>query len=106
MQVSEEVQNKRRSVRVGQSLVVPAIKLQKGFVPDGEPFPIMVSNLSKEGVGMIHDQPLDSDYLAIEFSPTSASPIQVIVRIVREREIISPYFELGGEFWVRLGSNA
>ena len=102
--VNAEILNKRRSERVAQSLVVPAVKLGNGFVPIDDPFPLMVSNLSREGVGMIHDDRIETEYIAIEFSPTSQSPIQVIVRLVRQRELSPPYFELGGEFLVRLGS--
>jgi len=98
--------DKRRSERVVQSLVVPAVKLVDGFVPVEEPFQVMVANLSSEGVGLIHNGPIDSDYLVIEFSPKSKSPIQVIVHLVRQRELTPPYYELGGEFMVRLGSIA
>ncbi|MEM8944903.1 MAG: hypothetical protein AAGD11_06930 [Planctomycetota bacterium] len=94
----------RRSERVSQSMVVPAVLLSDALVPEGEPFPLMVSNLSKEGVGMIHDDRIDTEYLAIELSPTSQSPIQVILQVVRQRELTPPYFEIGGEFVVRLGS--
>ncbi|MGI9430493.1 MAG: hypothetical protein ACR2NM_17665 [Bythopirellula sp.] len=94
----------RRSERIAQSLVVPAIQLSNGLVPIGEPFQIMVANLSGEGVGMVHDEQIDSDYIAIEFQPTSQSPIQVIVQLVRQRELFPPYYEIGGEFVVRLGS--
>ena len=96
----------RRSERVAQSLVVPAIRLNNGFVPMGGSFQVMVANLSGEGVGLVHDGPIDSDYIAIEFSPTSQSPIQVVVQLVRQRELTPPYYELGGEFVVRLGSTA
>lgn len=85
-------------------MVVPAVLLSDALVPEGEPFPLMVSNLSKEGVGMIHDDRIDTEYLAIELSPTSQSPIQVILQVVRQRELTPPYFEIGGEFVVRLGS--
>jgi len=95
---------KRRSERVSQSLVVPAVKLGPGFVPIDEPFQILVANLSREGVGLIHNDAIDTEYIALEFSPTSESPIQVIVRLVRQRELTRPYCELGGVFLVRLGS--
>ena len=98
--------NQRRSERVIQSLVVPATKLGDGFVPVEEPFQLMVANLSGEGIGLVHDGPIDTDYILIELAPNSLSPIQVIVRLVRQRELTPPYYELGGEFMVRLGSIA
>ena len=98
--------DQRRSERVIQSLVVPAIKLGEGFVPVEEPFQLMIANLSGEGVGLVHDGPIDTDHILIELAPNSQSPIQVIVRLVRQRELTPPYYELGGEFMVRLGSIA
>ena len=97
-------EDKRRSERIDKSLVVPATKLGPGFVPVGEPFQIMVANLSNEGVALIHDGPIDTKFLAVEFSPTSTSPVQMIIKIKRQRELISPFFELGGQFHARLGS--
>ncbi len=105
-QVSTKMQNQRRSERVAQSLVIPAVKLGVGLVPVGDPFQIMVANLSAEGVGLVHDAPIETEYIAIELSPTSQSPIQVVVRIVRQRPLTPPYHELGGELLVRLGSLA
>lgn len=104
--VNAALLEKRRSERVSQSLVVPGVRLCESFVPVGDAFPIMVANLSREGVGLVHDERIETEYLALEFSPTSQSPIQVIVRVVRQREITPPYFELGGEFLARLGSIA
>lgn len=104
--VNAAILDKRRSERVAQSLVVPGVKLGPGFVPDGEPFQIMVANLSREGIGLVHNAPIDTDHIAIEFSPASESPIQVIVKLVRRRELTPPYFELGGLFLARLGSIA
>jgi len=96
----------RRSERVAQLLVVPAIKIESGFTPIDDPFQIMVANLSIEGVGLVHDGPINTEYVALELSPHSQSPIQVIVRLVRQRELTPPFYELGGEFLVRLGSVA
>jgi len=102
--VHGDLLEKRRSERVAQSLVVPAVRLGPGFVPVDEPFRIMVANLSREGIGLIHNNAIDSEHIAIEFSPTSQSPIQVIVRLVRQRELTPPYYELGGIFVARLGT--
>jgi len=102
--LSADFLNKRRSERVDQSLVAPATKLGPGFIPIGEPFQVMVANLSREGVGLVHNAPIDTEQIALEFSPESQSPIQVIVRIVRQRELTPPYYELGGEFLARLGN--
>jgi len=98
--------DKRRSERVAQSLVVPGVKLGPGYVPNEDPFPIMVANLSREGIGFVHNSEIDTDHIAIEFSPASQSPIQIIVKVVRQRQLSSSYYELGGVFIARLGSIA
>ena len=105
--VCTEFLQMRRSKRKAQCLVVPAIALEDGFVPENEPFKIMVANLSREGIGLVHTETFEAAYIAIELSPQSANPIQVIVKLVRQVPIEgSPYFEIGGEFYARLGSLA
>jgi len=99
---------RRRSRRVAQSLVVSAVRLGQGFVPQGDAFKIMVCNLSREGIGLVHDESFDVKHIALELSPQSAEPIQVIVRLIRQQllEDSSSYVEIGGEFHIRLGSVA
>lgn len=98
--------NLRRSERVNQSLVVPAVKLDGGLNPFGKSFQLMVANVSREGVGIVHHEPLDAEYLALKLPLDNDEPIQVVARIVRERELKKPMREFGGEFYVRLGSVA
>jgi hypothetical protein len=99
---------RRRTRRVAQSLVVSAVRLGQGFVPQGDAFKIMVCNLSREGIGLVHDESFDVKHIALELSPQSAEPIQVIVRLIRQQLLddFSPYVEIGGEFHIRLGSVA
>ena len=97
-------EDKRRSQRVSQSLVVPAVCLNNDCCPEGEPFQLMVANLSREGIGLVHDGSIDAKYVAIELGTGNDEPIQVIVRLVRQCEIVPPYREIGGEFYVRLGN--
>jgi hypothetical protein len=96
----------RRSQRNAVSLAAPAIALSPSLTPTGNPFQIMVANLSREGIGLIHDEQIDTKYLALELAPRSDSPIQVIVEVVRQRELVPPFFEYGGVFRARLGSLA
>ena len=98
--------NLRRSERVNQSLVVPAVKLDGSLNPFGKSFQIMVANVSREGVGMVHNEPIDTEYLALKLPLDNEEPIQIVARIVRERELKKPLREFGGEFYVRLGSVA
>ncbi len=98
-----ELSNHRRSQRVPQSLVVPAVTMSLDLTPIGVPFNVMVANLSKEGIGLVHNSRIYAPYIAIQLETKGKQPIQAIVRLVRERELESPFFEVGGEFYVRLG---
>ena len=97
-------EDKRRSQRISQSLVVPAVCLNNDYCPDGEPFQLMVANLSREGIGLVHDGSIDAKYVAIELGTGNDEPIQVIVRLIRQCALVPPYREIGGEFYVRLGN--
>ncbi|MGI9430065.1 MAG: PilZ domain-containing protein [Bythopirellula sp.] len=98
--------NQRRSERVTHSLVVPAVKLDAGLNPVGQTFQVMVANVSREGVGLVHNELIDSEFIAMRLPLDDEEPIQVVARLVRERELKKPLREFGGEFFVRLGSVA
>ena len=103
---SSVAQEKRRSTRKAQSLVVPAVCLGPGFVPEGMSFRLIVANLSCEGIGLIHNACIGSEYIALELGTGIEEPIQVIVQIVRQRRLDPPFYEIGGIFYVRMGSEA
>ena len=105
--VSNDIMQMRRSKRIAQSLVVPAIMLGDGFVPEGKPFKIMVANISREGIGLVHSEHIRSTYIAVELEPLAKRPIQVITKLVRQIPLEGTYYyEIGGEFFTRLGSVA
>ena len=95
---------RRRSARVSQSLVAPAVALSSNLMPHGTPFWAIVANLSCEGVGLVHLGRIESEFIAMQLGSQEDSPIQVIVRLVRHLQLEEPYFEIGGEFFLRLGS--
>ena len=95
---------RRRSERVAQALVAPAICLTPELMPFGTPFRVMVAHLSSEGIGLVNRGRIKSDFIAILLSPQPKRTIQVVVRIVRHLQLEDPYYEVGGEFHLRLGS--
>ncbi len=103
---AEIANNQRRSERVNQSLVVPAVKLDASLNPFGRSFQVMVANVSREGVGIVHNDAIDSEFIAMNLPLDDEEPIQIVARLVRERELKKPMREYGGEFYVRLGSVA
>lgn len=100
------VENQRRSERTTQSIVVPAIKLNASMNPFGRSFQVMVADVSREGVRIVHNASIESEYIALKLPLDEEEPIQVVARLVRERELKKPLREFGGEFFVRLGSLA
>ena len=80
------------------------MKLDSSLNPQGIPFQVMVANVSREGIGLVHHGPIDSEYIAIELPLDEQQPIQIVTRLVRQRELDKPLIEFGGEFYVRLGS--
>lgn len=95
----------RRSPRFPKSVVVPAIRIGDDGNPKGQPLNVLVVNLSAEGVGLVHSDRFIEKRLAIEFPSTGEEyPIQMVVRIVRHRSLTYPFFEVGGEFLLRLGA--
>lgn len=98
-----EVSERRRSERTPQSIVAPAVRLGEGLCPVGKPFNIVIANISKEGVGLLHSDRLFPSRLAIQLPSSDRAPIQLIVQVVRDRPLGYPFYEVGGEFLVRLG---
>ncbi len=93
----------RRSERSFRSLVVPSVELTEDFNPTGSAFQALVANLSREGVGMIVQSEIQSSYLAMLLSPAEKPNFQVIVKIIRQVSLGNSFFEIGGEFQVRMG---
>lgn len=94
---------KRRSLRVPQEMVVPAVVLSDDFVPVGDSFQVVVANLSLEGIGLLHEGRIDAEYVVLQLTPCGKAQIQVVVRLVRSLALGSSIYEIGGEFYVRLG---
>jgi len=97
---------RRRSKRVGQSLVAPAIHLTPELMPYEAPFQVMVANLSREGVGFVNRGRIKSDFIAMLLTPQPEKTNQVIVRIVWQLKLEGPFYEVGGEFHLRLGGES
>jgi ribosomal protein L37AE/L43A len=95
---------KRRSERVYNSMVIQAVELDRDFVLQGKAMKIILTDISREGVGLAIPQPLQHDLLVIKFPISSGSSIQAIVRATRQRELSPPFLEFGCEYVTRLGN--
>jgi hypothetical protein len=97
---------RRRSRRVSQSLVVPAVALGSNLNPIGSPMQLMVANISPEGIGLVHSRPITRELIVVELMPVDRAPVQVIVKLVWCRPLQGHLYESGGRFVIRLGSEA
>ncbi|MBX3425400.1 MAG: hypothetical protein KF688_06950 [Pirellulales bacterium] len=95
----------RCSPRVTMALVASAVELDNDFFPISPTFQMMVVNVSTEGIGLAARGSISAPYLAAKLRSTyRAEPIQVVIRIRRQEELKAPFYLIGGEFVVRLGS--
>ncbi len=95
---------KRRSERVYNSMVIQAVEMDEDFVLQGKALKVILTDISREGVGLAIPDVPSHVYLAIKFPVTMGSSIQAIVRIVRQRELSPPFVEFSCEFVTRLGT--
>jgi hypothetical protein len=95
---------KRRSERVYNSMIIQAVELDDNFVLQGGARKVILTDISREGVGIAVAQGLAFRHLAIKFTITTGSAIQAIVHVVRQRELSPPFVEYGCEFITRLGN--
>lgn len=95
---------KRRSERVYNSMVIQAVEMDSDFVLQGKSMKIILTDISREGVGLAIPQTLQHNLLCIKFPITLGSSIQAIVRMTRQRELSPPFLEIGCEYVTRLGN--
>ena len=91
-----------------KSIAVPAIRIGDDGNPVGLPINVLIADLSLEGVGT-GAFPIASlrNRIALQLpSGDRDYPIQMIVRIVRHRALAYPFFDVGGEFLLRLGGTS
>lgn len=95
---------KRRSERIYNSMMIQAVEMDHDFVLHGKALKVILTDISREGVGLALPNAITNDFLAIKFPVTSGSTIQAIVRVCRQRELSPPFQEVGCEFVTRLGN--
>ena len=86
--------------------MAPAVILDSRFHPAIEPFDVIVTDVSQEGIGIMHPDLIDGDRIALEFNHGRPNAIQVVVKLVHDQPVDQDFYEIGGQFFVRLGSVA
>ena len=95
---------KRRSERVSNSMMIQAVAMDRDFVLHGNAMKVILNDISREGAGLAIPNTLTKDFLALKIPVTGGSAIQIIARVCRQRELSSPFLEVGCEFVTRLGN--
>ncbi|TWU29245.1 hypothetical protein [Bythopirellula polymerisocia] len=102
--VPQDVVNRRRSARVVNPMMISVIELDTSFVIAGKGLSVIMTDVSSEGAGLAMTDGTTAPYLALHIPSSSAKPIQIIARVVRQQALIPPYVAVGCEFMFRLGS--
>lgn len=95
---------KRRSERVYNAIVIQAVEMDRNFVLQNKVMKVILTDISRDGVGLAIPQTLSHNLLALKFPAASGSAIQAIVRVARQRDLSPPFIEFGCEFVTRLGN--
>lgn len=88
---------RRRYKRYAAVAPVVATPLGEDFRVTGKPIRMTTTNVSHDGIGLIHTQYLRAPYYALDFSIAGLELRQAIVKLVRVRGL-GPVYESGGRF--------
>lgn len=100
VQIMASQHEQRDSERRALAISVTALKLDGNLHPVGEPFRIMTRDISESGIGLLHYEPVDAPYLAIQLPGLAEQPIQLVTELVRCREV-DGYYDVAGMFVTR-----
>jgi hypothetical protein len=88
---------RRRYKRYAAVAPVVAVPLGEDFRITGKPIRMTTTNVSHDGIGLIHTQYLKAPYYALDFTIAGLELRQAIVKLLRVRGL-GPVYESGGRF--------
>jgi hypothetical protein len=88
---------RRRYKRYSAVVAVVAVPLGEDFRVIGKPIRMTTTNVSHDGIGLIHTQYMRVPYYAIDFSVAGLELRQAVVKLMRVRGL-GPVYESGGRF--------
>lgn len=94
---------RRQDVRVTVCLPVTVQPLDTDFEPVGEPFKAITRNLSGGGIGLLNDEPIDTDYVLVTLRNRAGDEIDLVAHI-RHCTYEDGGYLIGGRFIVRWDS--
>jgi DNA-binding response OmpR family regulator len=87
---------RRRSVRIAMKEIAIAIPLDERFEPLADPFKLVVRDLSRRGIGLVHSKLVEGSYLALMWRSKERKRVVVLVHVTRCR-LLSGFYDIGGE---------
>jgi hypothetical protein len=94
----------RKHKRHPITVPVIAVPLAADFRVSGEPMKMTTLNVSLGGAALLHTRVVDVPYLAIDFSAAGIELMQVVLRVLRVRNVGAVY-EVAGEFVSQLSQH-
>lgn len=88
---------RRRYKRYSAVVPVVAVPLGEDFRVIGKPIRMTTTNVSHDGIGLIHTQYMRVPYYAIDFSVGGLELRQAVIKLMRVRGL-GPVYESGGRF--------
>jgi hypothetical protein len=88
---------RRRYKRYAAVAPVVAVPLGEDFRVNGKPIRMTTTNVSHDGIGLIHTQYLRAPFYALDFTIAGIELRQAIVKLLRVRGL-GPVYESGGRF--------
>ena len=89
--------DRRRHKRYPVTVPVVAVALGSDFRIVGEPVRMTTADVSLGGAALIHTRFVDAPYLALDFSTAGVELMQVVMKVLRVRNI-GPVYQVAGEF--------
>jgi hypothetical protein len=94
----------RREVpRLPTAFPATVVLLTEEMEPAGEPFDVVVRNISTKGLAFLSSQQIDVQHVGVTLTNPSGAEVELQVR-VRRCQPLGPCFDVGGEFMNRVTS--
>lgn len=92
------VAERRASPRIPLSVELPITPLNTNHEPIGPTFTAMTRNISAGGVALLYGMPIADKFLMLELVDRQGYRLQLVLEILRCRQIGPHLFEIGGKF--------
>jgi hypothetical protein len=96
--------DRRQDQRYSMAVPAVAIPLGKDFRVIGKPVQMTTLNVSQGGAALLHTQYTDTPNFALDFTASGIPLMQVILQVLRVRDVGSVY-EIAGQFVSRMSQH-